>query len=94
MTERNDTDKAYALLRAVEADLREFVVNGDRGRFDPVEYIEGVHEALTEALVLLGVEVNPDEEYEFEGLIEEYEKQQNAIALEDFDPLEKKRDPH
>lgn len=85
MTDKTDTEKAYTLLRCVETDVRKFVVNSEG--IDPSEYFEGVHAALTEAMALLGIEVDPDEEYEFEGLIESYERQQNAIALEDFDPL-------
>ena len=81
----SDADKAYALLRCVEADLNKFLTDGEA--IDPMEYFEDVHIALVEAMTLLGVEIDPDDEFEFDGLVAEYEKQQNAIALEDFDPI-------
>jgi len=81
----NETEKAYALLRAVEADLRKFVTDSEG--IEPVEFFEDVHAALTEGLALLGVEIDPEDEFEFGGLIAEYEKQQNAIELENFDPI-------
>lgn len=85
MTEKTDTEKAFALLRCVEADVRKFVVNSEG--IDPSEYFEDVHAALTEAMMLLGIEVDPDDEYEFEGLIESYERKMDSISLEDFDPI-------
>lgn len=83
-----ETEKAYALLRCIEADVRKFVVNSEG--INAQEYFEDVHMALTEALFLLGVEVDPEEEFEFEGLIESYEKKMDALSLEDFDPITNK----
>lgn len=85
MTEKTDTEKAFALLRCVEADVRKFVVNSEG--IDPTEYFEDVHVALTEAMALLGVEVDPEDAFEFDGLIESYEKKMDSISLEDFDPI-------
>ena len=42
-------------------------------------------------MTLLGVEIDPEDEFVFDGLIEEYDKRQDAIDLENFDPLERKQ---
>ena len=84
-----ETEKAYAYLRCVEADIRKFLMEGDGAM--ALEYFEDVHCALIEAMTLLGVEIDPEDEFVFDGLIEEYEKRQNAIDLENFDPMERKQ---
>ena len=86
---KTDTEKAYSLLRAIEQDLRKFVTDSEG--IDPVEFFEDVHLATVEALTLLGVSIDAADEYEFGGLIEEYEKRMDSASLEDFDPMERKQ---
>lgn len=84
-----ETEKAHAYLRCVEADIRKFLMEGDGAM--ALEYFEDVHCALLEALTLLGVEIDPDDGDDMAEVIAEYDKRQNAIDLENFDPLERKQ---
>ena len=84
-----ETEKAHAYLRCVEADIRKFLMEGDGAM--ALEYFEDVHCALIEAMNMLGVEIDPDDGDDMAEVIAEYDKRQNAIDLENFDPLERKQ---
>lgn len=84
-----ETEKAHAYLRCVEADIRKFLMEGDGAM--ALEYFEDVHCALIEAMNMLGVEIDPDDGDDMAEVIAEYDKRQDAIDLENFDPLEKKQ---
>lgn len=81
-----DTEKAQIHLRAVEYDIRKFLEDGEG--VNPFEYFEDTHIALVEAMNLLGVELDADEEYFDEAeLIAEGEERFHAAELENFDPI-------
>ena len=80
-----DTEKAQIHLRAVEYDIRKFLEDGDG--VNPSEYFEDTHVALVEAMNLLGVELDADEEYDDDALLAEYEEGVHAAELENFDPI-------
>lgn len=83
-----ETEKAHAYLRCVEADIRKFLMEGDGAM--ALEYFEDVHCALIEAMNMLGVEIDPDDGDDMAEVIAEYDKRQDAIDLENFDPMERK----
>ena len=81
----NDTKLAYGLLKTMERDLRLAVLACTGMR---PEMVEDMHTALTEVFSLLGIETtDSDSDFEFDGLMAEYERRMDAIALEDFDPI-------
>ena len=84
-----ETEKAHAYLRCVEADIRKFLMEGDGAM--ALEYFEDVHCALIEAMNMLGVEIDPDDGDDMAEVIAEYDKRQDAIDLENFDPMERKQ---
>jgi hypothetical protein len=79
-----DFSKASRLIRAVEEDMRNFLI-------DPSNYqsmfFEDVHAALIEAMELLGIEVSEHIEVESQDLsiLEEAQDIEHAKDLENYD---------
>jgi len=85
MKTMTDTERAHILLRAVESDLRKFLQDGEG--VNPFEYFEEVHIALVEAMTLLGVSEDDENEAVLEAMIAEQEEREHAAELENFDPI-------
>lgn len=87
MKPMTDTEKAQTYLQAVEYDIRKFLEDGEG--VNPFEYFEDTHIALVEAMNLLGVELDAEDEGEamLEAMIADHEEREHAAELENFDPI-------
>ena len=87
MTAMTDNARGQLFLRAVESDIRKFLIDGEG--INPAEFFEDVHIALIEEMELLGIEVDEPEADAFadDALIDAYEDMQHAKELENFDPI-------